>query len=68
MKILGINHAKIDTNSITEIQDDCDCYLRGAIGAAMFTSIGPPFTSPLHSPLQNLSGESEYRNQRLGKL
>lgn len=29
MKILGINHANIDTNSITEIQDDSDCYLRG---------------------------------------
>lgn len=46
MKILGINHAKIYTNSITEIQDDSDCYLRGLmLGAAMFPSV---LALPLH--------------------
>lgn len=59
MKVLGINHATINTNSITEIQDDSDCYLRGLMRGARCSNVpfrvGPPFTSPLHSPLQNLS-------------
>lgn len=39
MKVLGINQATIDTNSITEIQDDSDCYLRGLMRGARCSNV-----------------------------